>query len=149
MQVQPHTTAPRRGRPKDNRGLNVDAIFDAVDRPNLSMPVWRALRYLLENYAAPISVQDMADLSGRSPFQMIRAFRKELGVTPHALLIQIRIKRATALLKQGVPIAGVAVDVGFVDQTHFTRHFKRMHGDTPGNFLKSRQVGHAENRKVM
>ena len=136
-------------RPNEDRGAAVDAIFDAADRPKVTVPVGRALRYLLKNYSTSITVQDMADISGRSPFQMIRAFRKEFGVTPHALLIKIRIMRATALLNQGLPIAEVAVDVGFFDQTHFTRHFKRMHGITPGKFLKARQIRHAGNRKVM
>jgi AraC-like DNA-binding protein len=96
-------------------------VLDAFDRSEVSKPVARALSHLLRNYSSAVSVQDLADLSGWSAFQVIRAFRKE-------------------------PIAGVAVDVGFVDQTHFTRHFKRMHGNTPGNYLKARQVALGEMR---
>lgn len=105
----------------------------------LSSPVRRALDHLLRNYAEPVTLRAMAALSGRTPFQLIRAFRRELGVTPHALLLRIRVVRGTAMLIDGEPIAGVAVDVGFVDQTHFTRHFKRLHGETPGRFLQIRE----------
>jgi transcriptional regulator GlxA family with amidase domain len=114
---------------------------DGQVRPpkEMSMPVRRALGHLLRHYAAPVTVGDLAALSGRSCFQLIRAFRTELGITPHAMLIRIRVARATTMLEAGEPIAGVAVDVGFVDQTHFTRHFKRLHGDTPGRFLRARR----------
>lgn len=102
--------------------------------PLLSAPVREALEHLLANYRNQVSLNDLAALTRRTPFQLIRAFRKELGVTPHAMLIRIRILCAKALLEQGEPIAGVAVDLGFVDQTHFGRHFKRIHNETPGRF---------------
>lgn len=102
--------------------------------PGLSAPVRDALEHLLANYRSQVSLNDLAALTQRTPFQLIRSFRKELGVTPHAMLIRIRILRAKALLELGEPIAGVAVDLGFVDQTHFGRHFKRIHNETPGRF---------------
>lgn len=112
------------------------AIGGACSR---SPAVSYALDYLDRHYAEPVTVAGLAARVGQTPFQLIRAFRRELGVTPHALLIRIRVARATDMLERGEPIAGAAVGVGFVDQTHFTRHFKRMHGDTPGRFLRNRQ----------
>lgn len=102
--------------------------------PLLSPAVRAALDHLLDNFRSQVSLNDLAALTRRTPFQLIRAFRRELGVTPHAMLIRIRILRAKALLERGEPIAGVAVDLGFVDQTHFGRHFKRIHKETPGRF---------------
>lgn len=102
--------------------------------PRVSGPVRAALGHLLANYRSQVSLNDLAALTRRTPFQLIRGFRKELGVTPHAMLIRIRILRAKVLLERGEPIAGVAVDLGFVDQTHFGRHFKRIHKETPGRF---------------
>jgi AraC-like DNA-binding protein len=112
----------------------------------LSSPVSRALDYLLRNYASANSVKELAGLSGHTVFQLIRAFRRELGITPHALLIRIRVLRAAALLQQGEPIAGTATDVGFVDQTHLARHFKRIHGRTPGEYSRM-HAGHPQQRK--
>lgn len=111
-------------------------------RSRLSAPVREALEHFLVNYRSQVSLSDLGALTRRTPFQLIRAFRKELGVTPHAMLIRIRILRAEALLERGEPIAGVAVDLGFVDQTHFGRHFKRIHNETPGRFqnaIRARQ----------
>jgi AraC-like DNA-binding protein len=101
----------------------------------LSRPVLDALQHLLRHYQAPVLLDDLARLTGRTTFQLIRAFRKELGTTPHALLVRIRVHHATALLERGEPIAGAAADVGFVDQTHFGRHFKRIHHVTPRRYM--------------
>jgi len=117
---------------------SLELLPHELDRSRLSAPVRRALEHILQHYWTGVTVQEMADLSGRTPFQLIRAFRRELDMTPHAFLIRVRVMRATAMLRCGEPIAGVAVDVGFVDQTHFARHFKRFHGRTPGQYLKRR-----------
>jgi AraC-like DNA-binding protein len=53
---------------------------------------------------------------------------------PHAYLVQIRLLRAKALLRRGRPIAHVASATGFADQSHFTRHFKRLMGVTPAKY---------------
>ena len=103
--------------------------------PNLSAPVRSALQYMTRHYANPITLKDLTKVNAQTPSQMIRAFRKELGITPHAWLIRLRVERGTDLLERGESIASVASEVGFVDQTHFTRHFKRVHGETPARFL--------------
>ncbi len=129
-------------------GMAVAATLSGFDArpasiaPPLSAPVQAALDHLHANFRSQVSLNDLAALTSRTPFQLIRAFRKELSVTPHAMLIRIRILRAKALLERGEPIAGVAVDLGFVDQTHFGRHFKRIHNETPGRFqsaIRARQ----------
>ncbi len=101
----------------------------------ISAAVRRAVLHMTENYAYPVTLRDIADLTNCSPSQLIRAFRRELGTTPHAWLIRLRISVGTAMLQRGERIASVASEVGFVDQTHFTRHFKRLHGQTPRRFL--------------
>ena len=89
------------------------------------------------NYAGAVTLDDLARLTNRSSFQMIRAFRRELGITPHSWLIHLRLRVGASLLERGESIASVACDVGFADQTHFTRHFKRLHGKTPNRFRKA------------
>ena len=110
-------------------------IIHAELNQNLSTPVRSALQYMTRHYANPITLKDLSKVNAQTPSQMIRAFRKELGITPHAWLIRLRVERGTDLLKRGESIASVAAEVGFVDQTHFTRHFKRVHGETPARFL--------------
>jgi transcriptional regulator GlxA family with amidase domain len=101
----------------------------------LSAPVRSALQYMTRHYGNPITLKDLSKVNAQTPSQMIRAFRKELGITPHAWLIRLRVERGTHLLERGESIASAASEVGFVDQTHFTRHFKRVHGDTPARFM--------------
>ena len=66
----------------------------------------------------------------------MRVFRKVLGLPPHAYLVQVRITQAKKLLASGMAIAEVAAETGFSDQSHLHRHFKRIVGVTPGQYVK-------------
>jgi len=57
------------------------------------------------------------------------------GLPPHQFQLQARIARSRELMMAGVPIAHVAADLGFSDQSHFTRHFKAALGVTPAAYL--------------
>ena len=57
-------------------------------------------------------------------------------MTPHAYQTHLRVRHARILLRTGVPIAHAAVEVGFYDQAHLTRHFKRIVGIPPGQFTR-------------
>jgi AraC-like DNA-binding protein len=74
------------------------------------------------------------DAFGLSPFHLNRLFCREIGMPPHAFQTQVRIARAKTLLRQGLPITGVAMQTGFADQSHLTRHFKRLLKLTPGQY---------------
>lgn len=87
---------------------------------------------------ADVSLEDLAKLSGISPYHMVRSFQKEYGLPPHAYQIQSRLRLARKLLRQGHSISNAAQQCGFHDQSHFHRHFKRAMGYTPGQFLKMR-----------
>jgi AraC-like DNA-binding protein len=104
---------------------------------DLSQPVRRALAHVLACYAQRLTLAELAAVSAQTPFTLIRAFRRELGITPHACLVQVRVLAATRMMEAGRPIAAAAADAGFVDQAHLTRHFKRFHGDTPARFLSA------------
>jgi AraC-like DNA-binding protein len=69
-----------------------------------------------------------------SPARLVRSFTVRFGISPHRYLVGRRIDVARARLLEGQPLARVAADVGFHDQAHFTRHFKRHVGTTPGRF---------------
>jgi AraC-like DNA-binding protein len=66
---------------------------------------------------------------------MIRVFRDATGLTPHLYLEQVRINHAGQLLRSGASIIDAALHVGFTDQSHLTRHFKKLTGITPGKYL--------------
>ena len=67
----------------------------------------------------------------------MRSFSREVGIPPHRYLTGRRLDRARRLLLAGGRPAEVAAEVGFHDQAHLTRHFKRMLGVTPGAYAAS------------
>jgi AraC family transcriptional regulator len=109
----------------------------------LSRPQLRRLdAYIQEHLAEDVSLQTLADLAGVSPFHFLRLFKRTTRRTPHRYLLERRLERARELLRRGsLPLAEVAVEVGFCDQSHLTHHFKRTYGLTPGEFR--RQHGRA------
>jgi AraC family transcriptional regulator len=93
-----------------------------------------AVRYIHDNYSRDLSLNDLAEAVHLSPFHIARVFKQALGVSPHQYLIQVRVNSARSLLSAGSgerSLAEVASAVGFADQSHLTRHFKRILGITP------------------
>lgn len=99
-----------------------------------SPSVRKALTRLDAAPGQPVSITELAALSGISQFQLLRAFRRETGTTPHAYLIQKRVLVARRLLAAGVMPAQAAVAAGFSDQSHMTRAFLRYVGITPARY---------------
>jgi AraC-like DNA-binding protein len=92
--------------------------------------------YIQENYSDNISLNQLASVANLSPFHLVRVFRDEVGLPPHAYHTQVRINKAKAFLGKGWHIAPTAYETGFVDQSHFSRCFKRIIGVTPGQYSK-------------
>ncbi|MFE9803472.1 AraC family transcriptional regulator [Streptomyces goshikiensis] len=97
-----------------------------------------SLRELLdERVAAGLSLSEAAGLLQAHPAHLVRSFSAAFGIAPHQYLISRRVALARRLLLDGRPAAEVAVEAGFHDQPHFTRHFKRVVGTTPGRYARS------------
>ncbi|MCY1315835.1 HTH-type transcriptional activator RhaS [compost metagenome] len=96
--------------------------------------VHRARDYLIENYAEDVGLEELAKVAGLSRAHLIRAFRKEFHITPHAFLTDKRVRAAKTLLRHGWSAVDAAYQCGFADQAHFSRHFKARTGVTPGAF---------------
>lgn len=101
--------------------------------------VRRVREYLDAHYAENILLDQLAVIANLSPFHLLRAFRTEIGLPPHAYLTQVRVERAKALLVQGWPMAQVAFETGFADQSHLTKRFKGIVGVAPGQYLLHRK----------
>lgn len=91
-------------------------------------------QYLLDNYEQNVALKELAQLTEMSTFHLIRSFNKEIGLSPHAYLTQVRVRRARELLQHGAAPVQAAADVGFYDQSALNRHFKRIYGVTPGQY---------------
>lgn len=98
--------------------------------------VKRMREYLDANFADNISMQTLAGSLKFSPFYLARLFNKTVGLPPHAYQVQRRIQKAKQLIQHNVKLSDVAVDCGFSDQSHLTRHFKRSLGITPGAYQR-------------
>ena len=96
-----------------------------------------AVRDLLDAApGAPHTLRSLADVVGASPPHVVRCFTTAFGLPPHAYLLGRRVEAARGLLLDGRPAADVAATVGFHDQAHLIRHFRRHVGTTPGRYRR-------------
>jgi AraC family transcriptional regulator len=123
--------------------LAVHLVRNYTERPALQeservtvapRSVINAMKYIHENYSGEVSLADIASAAHLSSYHLTRVFKKATGMSPHQYLVQVRVNSARALLTAGAgdrSLAEIAAAVGFADQSHLTRHFKRMLGITP------------------
>jgi AraC-like DNA-binding protein len=98
----------------------------------------RQLRLLLdEHIVRPITLEAAAATMDRSVPHLVRCFTRQFGVSPHAYVIGRRVDAARRELLRGARPVEVATSVGFCDQAHLTRHFKRHTSMTPARFARS------------
>jgi AraC-like DNA-binding protein len=95
----------------------------------------RVCEFIRTNYSQDLTLKQLSRVACLSPYYFQRLFLENTGVSPHEYLVQVRIKKARELLSAGHGIAGVALETGFVDQSHFTRFFKSTTGITPGGYI--------------
>lgn len=87
---------------------------------------------LRSDFRQPLRLDGLAGELGRHRSHIARSFRRRSGCTIGQFLRRLRIEWARERLRQGAPIAQVAIDAGFSDQSHLTRWFRRSVGTTPG-----------------
>lgn len=126
------------------RDLALDRLLGRLWQPDLwrTEPVGhrphraasRAREALHDHMETDIGLADLADMAGTDRFRLNRQFREAYGRSPHAYLVQLRLKRAKALLAAGGAPADVAASVGFADQSHLGRWFRRAYGTTPAAY---------------
>jgi AraC-like DNA-binding protein len=118
-----------------SRSLGADGVRTMPAGP-LRPEIAHVRRILEERFAHAISLEDLAQEAGLSKFHLLRLFRVEVGTTPHAYRLHLRISRAREMLDKGESPVEVALACGFADQPHFTRSFKRIVGLTPAVFRR-------------
>ena len=118
-----------------------------LPRPERGL-VRRLQSYLEDNYDHNISLTDLSQLVERHPVYLHQMFRQATGHPPHVYQMQVRIDRAKRLLACGTPLAETARAVGFYDQSHFGKYFRRYVGVTPARYraLRTSYTGPASLR---
>ncbi len=101
-----------------------------VDRPAME----RVRAYLSAHAASPVRSRDLESIVGADRYSIARQFRAAFGTSPDRYRTQRRLQGAREAIERGEPLAGVAVDAGFADQSHLTRQFKRTYGLTPARW---------------
>jgi AraC family transcriptional regulator len=98
--------------------------------------VLRAVEYIQDQLGTDLTVSGIAQAVGMSPYHFTRLFKGSTGRTPYQYVVDARVKKAKELLTTGkFTISEVAYHVGFADQSHLTRHFKRVFGLPPKRLL--------------
>lgn len=95
-------------------------------------------KYILNHLSEPITLDEISKAIGYNEFYIIRVFKKKFGLTPHAFLINKRIEKARQELNKNkdINISQLSRDVGFYDQSHFSKVFKRVFAKTPNKYKK-------------
>lgn len=128
---------------RDERGkiAGVAAIARQLRTPDRRAPAYKrmavAITEMRENFEHPLRLADLAERAGISLSQFERDFTALFGVTPRQYLTKLRIEAAMTALEGDQPIASVAQDCGYADQSAFTRRFVAAVGITPSQYRKS------------
>lgn len=108
-----------------------------INEKKQSENILKVCTYVKANCQKNISLHELAVYAGLSKFHFSRVFKNEVGISPYDYLIQSRLKLARDMLLNGQPLAEVALELGFTDQSHFSRFFRRNTGVPPAQFVKS------------
>jgi AraC family transcriptional regulator len=107
----------------------------------LRLPNWRlerATEFIEVHLCESVTLADIAGAAGISPMHFAAQFRATTGLRPHEYVLRRRVDRAKSMLSQPeLPIADVALTVGFKNQAHFTTVFRRFAGDTPNQWRQA------------
>jgi AraC-like DNA-binding protein len=97
----------------------------------------RARKFLREQLSEPVTLAELEKISGQSRWALSRDFRSLFGTSPYRYLVMRRLDRVKQLLSAGVSPVQAAIDTGFSDQSHMTRHFTRAFGMSPARWART------------
>ena len=112
--------------------LQEHSVPPRPDRATLG--VKRVAELIIERCDEALTLADLCAASGLSEAHLVRSFKRRYGMAPHAFLVDRRIQRARHELRRGRPIADIAAALGFADQAHLQRTFRRVVATTPGHY---------------
>lgn len=94
----------------------------------------RVRQMIMDQLEQNLRLDQFCTASGLSRYHLIRSFKQAYGQSPHAYQLDQRIKQAKRLLQRGDSLASIASRLGFADQAHFQRHFKKRVAITPKQY---------------
>jgi AraC-like DNA-binding protein len=101
----------------------------------------RVRRFIEAHIDKTIRLEDLAASAALSPFHFHREFKRSTGMTPHRYIMHVRMEHAKRLLSSSdMPLAEVAAQVGFADQSHFSANFRKATSMTPLRYRNALRV---------
>ena len=94
-----------------------------------------SLEYIHINFLQNLTLDELAKISNVSKYHFIKTFKKEIGLTPHQYILDLKLEYAIKLIKQKTPLSQIAYICGFSDQSHFIKSFKKYFGFTPSALI--------------
>ncbi|MEM0897971.1 MAG: AraC family transcriptional regulator [Verrucomicrobiota bacterium] len=119
--------------------IGIAGVMYAIQTPEEQAAYFRELlpviQFMEANYVSDVSMERMAEMAGLSSTQFNHRFRMLLRMSPSEFLLRLRVEAARNLLVTGHGMLGeIAVEVGFYDQSHFTKRFRKVTGMTPREY---------------
>ncbi len=140
--------ASQRGASRLERECRLLTLLDdivtaarAQARPSGDPAVATAVTFIRDCFLGTVDLDTLAAVAGTSRFRLLRAFRREVGMTPHQFLVSVRVGHARRLIANGEPPSAAAALSRFADQSHLHRHFHPRLGMTPGRYRQATTRG--------
>jgi AraC family transcriptional regulator len=119
-------------------------VGEAIKEPSQGLTpqqMRRVMDFVQAHLSQDLSLESLAQQTGFSPYHFARLFRQTTGESPHQFVMRQRVERAQCLLaKRDIPLAHVALECGFANQSHLTQIFKRHLGLTPRAYRQDRLI---------
>ncbi len=118
---------------ENNCDINIELNSD---KPNNIIK--KVEQYILNNIEEQLSLDDIADFLGYNKYYIIKIFKQHYGLTPHAFIVNHKINKAKEMIVESnnLTIADVANEVGFYDQSHFSKSFKKVFATNPSDMKR-------------
>jgi AraC family transcriptional regulator len=102
----------------------------------------QAIEYIDAHLDQEITLTDLAEVLGMSQYYFCRLFKQSMTIPPYQYVLQQRVERAKQLLQQPeVAICDIALECGFANQSHLTKHFRKLTGITPKAYRNTLGLG--------
>ena len=119
----------------------VEGAGDAGKERLLAWQARKVLDHIDRHLTGRVRVADLCALVSRSEGHFSRSFRGTFGCSPHAFMIRRRVELAARhMLEADMSLSDIALDCGFVDQAHLSKHFRVVTGETPAAWRRARRT---------
>jgi AraC family transcriptional regulator len=109
---------------------------------------WQARKvrdYIDSHITGPVLVADLGALVRRSEAHFSRSFKRTFGESPHVFLVRRRVELAAQyMLTTDASLSDIALQCGFTDQAHLSKHFRQAAGQTPAAWRRAHRSQHDE-----